>query len=421
MPDTTPLQIGWDMTELRAALSSFLDTLPAPPRLLALGEPTHGADALPAWRNRIFAALVEDHGFRSIALESDVIAGLRVNAHVTTGQYTPAEVMQTGFSHGFGAGAANRELVGWLRNVNASRAPADHLRFYGFDAPLENLWAASPRASLLALHAFLTAHLAALPVDAATIEHLCGEEARWTNPAAGMDPAQSTGNSEEARQLRRLADDLSTLLQTETPGLAARPGFWEAELHARTATGLLRYHAVVARPAPDRVARMLALRDLMMADNLSAVARRERERGPTLVFAHNAHLQRPLSAMNLRGQRLEWWSAGAHLSARLGDQYAFVAGDLGQAPTKGIGEPAPDTLTGALMTAAGPARLFSPPSLVAALPAHPARRADLPPQAGYFPLSAPELPLTDGVLFVKNAEDPPEAPMTRPTRPPGQP
>ncbi|GAA5533563.1 erythromycin esterase family protein [Deinococcus aluminii] len=402
MPDQTPLQVGWDMTEPRAALSAFLGTLPTTPRLLALGEPTHGLDAFPAWRNRIFRTLVEDHGFRSIALESDIIAGLRVNASVTAGREPVDEVMQTGFSHGFGARAANRELVEWMRDFNAGREPGGHLRFYGFDAPLENLWAASPRVSLLALHAFLTTHLGGLPVDTTTLEHLCGEDARWTNPAAALDAAQSIGNSDEARQLRLLADNLSSLLQTETPGLAAQPDFWEAQLHARTATGLLRYHAVIADPAPTRVARMLALRDLMMADHLSAIAEREQERGPTLVFAHNAHLQRQVSAMKMRGMRLEWWSAGAHVSTRPGQPYAFIASDLGKAPEKGIGKPAPDTLGGALMQLAFPVTLCRSQNLTAALPESLAKRADVPLQAGYFPLGGQHLHLTDGVLFIKN-------------------
>jgi erythromycin esterase-like protein len=402
MPDHTPLQIGWDLSRPRAALSSFLDTLPARPHLLALGEPTHGLDAFPAWRNRIFRTLVEDHGFRSIALESDIIAGLRVNAHITTGEGTVDDVLQTGFSHGFGAFPANRELVNWMRAWNVGRADGGQLRFYGFDAPLE-FWAASPRASLLALHAYLTGHLGDLPVDAATLEHLCGEDDRWTHPATVMDPARSIGNHAEARQLRLLADDLSTLLHTEAPGLAAQPAWWEAQLHARTATGLLRYHALMATPAATRLARMSALRDLMMADHLGAVAGREGKRGPTLVFAHNSHLQRNLSVMTMAGTRLEWWSAGAHLSCRLGERYAFIAGDLGSAPEKGIGEPAPDTLAGALMTLTGPASLLTSRALTAALPQTWAPRKDLPARAGYSPLKAQYLSLTDGVLFVKNA------------------
>ena len=387
MSEQHPMPPGWDLSEPGHALTAFLNSLPARPQLLALGEPAHSMDSFPAWRNRLFRALVEDHGFRSVAIESDIVAGLRVNAYGTVGEGHLDEVMQTGFSHGFGAIPANRALVEWMREFNAGRESADRLRFYGFDAPLE-FWAPSPRASLLALYAFLSARLDDLPADtAATIESLCGEEARWSNPATVMDPAQSIGGGEEVRHLRLIADDLCTLLRSQAPRLAAGPGFWEAQVQARTATGLLQYHARMADPAPSRLARLAALRDLLMADHLSAIARRERERGPTLVFAHNTHLQRPLSAMGMAGQRLEWWGVGAHMSARLGHCYAFIATNPGTAPDTGRKEPAPGTLAAALMDLAGPATLFSSRDLPALL-------------AGSLP-DPQQLLLTDGVLILK--------------------
>ncbi len=392
MSDQSSPRIGWDMTEPRAALAAFFGTLAITPKLLALGEPTHGVEAFPGWRNRIFRTLVEEHGFRSIALESDIIVGERVNAHVTSSQGTLTETMQTGFSHDWpGKSPANRELIEWMWDFNARREPADHLRFYGFDAPLENLWAASPRASLLELHAFLSTYLKDVPMDAATLEQLCGEDERWTNQAAAMDATQSIGNSDEARQLRLLTDDLCSLLQTEMPYLATRAGYWEAELHARTAAGLLRYHAVIADPALHRVTRMLRQRDLMMSDNLSAIAEREQRRGSTLVFAHNAHLQRNLSAMNMRGTNLEWWSAGAHVSARLGHQYAFIAGVLGSSLEQRTAESARDTAQSAPVNSADSASLFSAGQLNAAV------------NAGELPLEMSRHSLADGVLFVKNA------------------
>jgi erythromycin esterase-like protein len=402
MPNQNPLRIGRDMTDPRTTLASFFHTLPVTPRVFALGEPTHGVDAFPSWRNRIFRTLVEEHGFRSIAIESDVIAGMRVNAHVTSNQGTLAEVMQTGFSHGFGKISANSELVEWMRAFNADRQPDDHLRFYGFDAPLENLWAASPRDSLLALHAFLSAHLREVTISTATLEELCGEEARWTNQEAAMNPTKSIGNSHEARQLRLLADDLCTLLQTQTPYLETRAGYWEAVLHARTATGLLRYHAVIADPAPTqtRVTRMLALRDLMMADNLCAIAEREEERGPTLVFAHNLHLQRHLSTMKMRDMNLEWWGAGAQVSARLGHRYAFVAAYLFSPPE--IGEPDQDTPEGRPTRLGVSASLLTSQELSATPPQELASRTSAPTRVGYFPLEPLHLSLVDGVLLLED-------------------
>ena len=225
----------------------------------------------------------------------------------------------------------------------------------------------------------------AVPVDVATIERLCGEDARWTDEAAALSPAVSLGRTPQARELRVLADDLATLLRRQAPELVTRPGFWEAELHARTATGLLRYHAVMADPAPTptRVERMLALRDLLMADHLTAVADRERPRGPTLVFAHNSHLQRPRSEMRMLGETLGWWSAGAHLSLRLGTEYAFVAMHWRSSPP----EVAPEM---------PPATLYAARDLEGLILPEP----DRAPQGAHFSLKAAQVPLLDGLLLL---------------------
>lgn len=392
---------------LSAALAAFFASLPQRPQLLALGEPTHGIEAFPRIRNLLFQTLVSAYGFRSIALESDILSGLRVNAYVTGGEGSLDDVMARGFSHGFGQFAANCGLVTWLREFNAGRPEEEQVRFYGFDAPMENMWAASPRHNLLALHTFLTAHLGELPLTVNALEALCGEDQCWINQAAALDAAQSVGGTPEARELRVLADDLRTILRREAPRLRTQPSFWEAELHARTALGLLRYHANMARPdagrkVPDRLPTMLSLRDLMMADNLQAIAERERERGATLVFAHNLHLQRAVSGMTMAGQRLEWWSAGAHVSAQLGGDYAFIAAGLGISEALGVDEPVPSSIEGRLMELPDSVNLRSRVE-VRELIAQPLEtRADFPPQA--FPLNMPLLSGADGLLFIRDTE-----------------
>lgn len=392
---------------LSAALAAFFASLPQRPQLLALGEPTHGIEAFPRIRNLLFQTLVSAYGFRSIALESDILSGLRVNAYVTGGEGSLDDVMARGFSHGFGQFAANCGLVTWLREFNAGRPEEEQVRFYGFDAPMENMWAASPRHNLLALHTFLTAHLGELPFTASALEALCGEDQCWINQAAALDAAQSVGGTPEARELRVLADDLRTILRREAPRLRAQPSFWEAELHARTALGLLRYHANMARPdagrkVPDRLPTMLSLRDLMMADNLQAIAERERERGATLVFAHNLHLQRAVSGMTMAGQRLEWWSAGAHVSAKLDSDYAFIAAGLGISEALGVDEPVPSSIEGRLMELPDSVNLRSRVE-VRELIAQPLEsRADFPPQA--FALNMPLLSGADGLLFIRDTE-----------------
>jgi erythromycin esterase-like protein len=75
---------GWafdldDSAGHSSALAAFLATRPRSPEVLGLGEPTHGDPAFLSVRNRAFTALVEQ-GFRSIAIESEAVAALTVNA-----------------------------------------------------------------------------------------------------------------------------------------------------------------------------------------------------------------------------------------------------------------------------------------------------------------------------------------------------
>ena len=168
--------------DLGAALGGFLDSLDAKPRLLGLGEPTHGEEKFPRLRNEAFRRLVEREGYRSIAIESDCLAALKVDAYVAGGGGSLDAVMETGFSHGFGELDENRRLVSWMRQYNQDRDAADRLRFYGFDAPTEITGAASPREALAALHHYLATNLEAalLPCALGAIDGLIGDDERWT-------------------------------------------------------------------------------------------------------------------------------------------------------------------------------------------------------------------------------------------------
>ncbi|MEU8697746.1 erythromycin esterase family protein [Streptomyces sp. NPDC048680] len=382
--------------------SAVMKLLPARPRLLALGEPTHGEDALLDVRNKLFRQLVEQEGYRTVAIESDCVMGLVVDGYVTSGTGTLDEAMEYGFSHGWGASAANRELVQWMRAHNEGLPAAERIRFAGFDGPLEITGAASPRAALTALHGCLSAQVDAglLPCTAETLDRLLGADARWTNPAAMRDPAQSVGQSDEARELRLLADDLVALLDARTPHLitaTSRHGWDRARLYGRTATGLLRYHFWMADTSPSRMTWLVSLRDSMMAANLLAIA----ERGPALVHAHNGHLQRARSTMRMGGLPLEWWSAGALVSARLGEEYAFLATALGTIRHQGVGTPPPDTVEGLLYALPDDPCVVDAPRLATALgDTRPSPRVS--PYFGYAPLDPAHLAGVDGIVFVKD-------------------
>lgn len=382
--------------------SAVMKLLPARPRLLALGEPTHGEDTLLDLRNELFRQLVEQEGYRTVAIESDCVRGLAVDAYVTSGTGTLDEVMEHGFSHGFGASAANRELVRWMRAYNEGRPAPERLRFAGIDGPLEITGAASPRQALTALHDCLSARVDAdlLPCTAETLDRLLGPDDRWTEPAAMMDPSRSVGQSAEARELQLLADDLAALLDEQTPHLitaTSRDDWGRALLYGRTATGLLRYHFWMADTSPGRMTRLLGLRARMMADNLLAIA----ARGPALIHAHNAHLQREKSTMRMGGMPLEWWSAGALVSARLGEGYAFLATALGTIRHQGVDTPPSDTLEGLLYALPEDRCVIDAPRLATALgDLLPAPRVS--PWFGYAPLDPAHLADSNGIVFVKD-------------------
>ncbi|WP_327003320.1 erythromycin esterase family protein [Dactylosporangium sp. NBC_01737] len=391
------------MTAVAAQVRALLATLPAPPELLALGEPTHGEPAFPQLRNALLRSLVED-GYRSVAVESDRVAALTVDAFVRGGDGTLDAVTAIGLSHGLGQVDANRDLIAWMREHNAGRAPGDQVAFHGFDAPLEMTTAPSPGPYLRHLHEYLTAHLGA---DGFAHGHddlaaLLGDETRWGDFAALMDAAKSVGGGPGAVTLRVVADDLLTTLYAEAPRLvaASSPRAWrDAEVHGTTALGLLRYHAVAADPIPpaQRTSRLLGIRDALMARNLLDIRDRERHRGPTLVFAHNRHLQRHPSTWHLAGMDLTWHSAGAVVATLLGERYAYIAGSLGSSAALGLAAPDPDTFEGAL-AAAGPA-VVAPAAALRGL----RQRTDVTAEQGYFPLDAATVAGCDAVLHVPAA------------------
>jgi erythromycin esterase-like protein len=120
--------------DLADAFHQFLGSLEDRPQLLGFGEPTHGVAEFPRLRNEAFCHLVEREGYRSIAIESDCLAALTVDAYVTEGEESLDDAMETGFSHGFGGLTENRELVAWMREYNRGHDAAEKVRFYGFGA-----------------------------------------------------------------------------------------------------------------------------------------------------------------------------------------------------------------------------------------------------------------------------------------------
>lgn len=371
------------------------DFVPSPCDLLALGEPVHQEPAFGLIRNELFAGLA-DRGFRSIALETDRVAGLAVDDFVQEGLGTLDAALDKGFSHGFGALDPNRRLVAWMREYNEGRPPAERLSFHGFDAATETMNAPSPRSYLERARDYLK-----LDVDVAS---LIGDDERWSRTEAVLDPAMSPGATAEAEKLRLIADDLLTTLYARAPELIAatsRAEWLRTKTHLTAGIDLLRYHRQCAVPGEqgERVSHLSGVRDAIMARNLLDIRATEARRGPTLLFAHNRHLQLSPSTLGMWGMNIRWSGAGAIVGSLLGDRYAFVAGSLGRSTTLGLAEPEPDTYEGHLQSRTSGWGLTPATAITAAR-----TRTDPKPEQGYIPLDAETLEGADAVLHVSGAQ-----------------
>ncbi len=102
-------------------------------RVVALGEPTHGAHEPLEFRNRLIKFLVERSGFTAVALETGFTEAYFIDAYIQGGPGDCRTVTSNNMSWGFGHFEENQELVQWLRNYNLNRAHPHKIHFVGMD------------------------------------------------------------------------------------------------------------------------------------------------------------------------------------------------------------------------------------------------------------------------------------------------
>ena len=384
-----------DSTELNDAIDRAMARIGDTVRLLGFGEALHGKSDILLLRNRLFIRLVENHGFVAIAIESSFPRGRLVDQYIAgLGPDSFDDILELGFSHGFGHLDANRDLVEWMKEYNADPSHPHKLHFYGFDSPTEMMGSDSPKQLLHFVLDYLGSIDTALcEQHRQRIDPLLGQDSDWDNPDALIDPAKSVGRSPNAVALRAETEDLNEELLVRRPELVARSDsahYHEAVHYAALARQQLSYHAELAGNSTDRTSRLLGIRDAMMAENLAYIASREGCRGGrVLAFAHNRHLQRGRAEWQYLDDLYSWWPAGSHLDQILGPSYAVIGTAVGMSDANGIGRPEDRTLEARLTASPGPARLIPtfkgeglPADEIAALP----RRSGSEKNPTYFPL-----------------------------------
>ena len=287
-------------------------------RVVALGEPTHGAHEPLAFRNRLFRYLVEELGFTAIAIESGLPDSHPIFDFVAGGPGTVRQVVRSSLTCGLGAYQENEELVQWMREYNAKAEPTRKVRFYSID--LGGCGEGTPLAFENAL-TYLTR------VDPAS-----GKQMRATfQPylvrlsaanAAPLSPAESDS-------LSAAIEDLLARLERERPTFIAATSEADYEWAHRNAIVARQAHRLYrVRPTEANFSsawRQFSQRDAAMADDVRWVLEREGPSGRVLVFAHNAHVMNALVAGEIfKSFERPPTAMGQHLRSALGADLVII-------------------------------------------------------------------------------------------------
>lgn len=304
-------------------------------RVVALGEPAHGAHEPLAFRNRLFRYLVEELGFTAIAIESGLPESRPIFDFVASGQGSAAQAVRGALSCGADAYQENEELAQWMREYNANPAHDRKIRFYALD--LGRCGEGTPVAFDKALTYFTRVDPESGRRMRTTLQpYLDRLSAEGAPP---LTPAEQDG-------LSAAIDDLISPLERERPGFIAATSETDYEWAHRNAVVARQANRMSrARPTdppgqgiPPSAWRAMNVRDAGMADNVRWVLEREGADGRVLVFAHNAHI------MNAGVEGGPWsslerppYAMGRHLRQALGAGLVIIGTSSAQ---NGAGFPA---------------------------------------------------------------------------------
>jgi erythromycin esterase len=267
-----------------------LQSLIGSARVVALGEPTHGAHEPLVFRNELFRYLVEKLGFTAIALETGLPESRRIADYVRGGPGDPRQIAHENLTWGFGEFLENVELLRWMQAYNLNPAHRRKLRFYGIDLSLGGSGGSVP--TLVALTHALT-YLKC--VDSISAKRLQKALALYVAALSGT----ATLTPVEHDQATATLDDLIAQFERERPAFIQATSASEYEwahrnaLVAQQGDRVFRVlpSAVPGGGIPPKAWNAVSARDSAMATNLEWALGQEGLFGRILVFAHNMHVK----------------------------------------------------------------------------------------------------------------------------------
>lgn len=271
-PQGDPEAVEFSAAELSAPLVDA--------RVLALGEATHGNAEFQELRLELTRKMLP-HGTRTIVLEEDYGATLRVNDYLRGGEGT-AEEAAARFRFRINHTAENARWLAWLREHNDTAPAGQKIQLVGMDVQ-------GVEESRDAALAGLARH------DATTAKRLARE-------LADLDEDTSIPTAAQTAAVRELA--------TAT---AALPGTDPDAFTAQTAARALEHRMDLYSGAYGSV------REAAMFDMLSRLV--DHASGPVLLFGHNAHV-----AKAAQGAVAD--PVGARAAAAWGEGYRVIGTDF---------------------------------------------------------------------------------------------
>lgn len=304
-------------------------------RVVAIGEPGHGAHEPLALRNRIVQFLVEQRRITAVALETSFTEARAVSEYVNGGEGDAASIVREHFSWGFGHYGENVQLVSWLREYNETHTPK--VRFYGMDLSGADDNGSFPngRVAIDAVTAYLKR------IDEAGSRHI--REAVVPFLGRFSDESYPRLTPAEDASLGTALDSVAAYLRDHQRELVTASSQHEFDWATQN-TAIAKSLRTMFQQGPAGTGpalrsdgwKLVSVRDAAMADNVRWILKQEGSNGRVLIFAHNGHVM----GATLRGGI---WSAfsqpprmmGQHLRDSFGASLRVI-GILGATNSEGL-------------------------------------------------------------------------------------